>query len=68
MMQEQMTGSAMVPPDPKAAFKAEWEALEVCDHNWALKNVESDLLGSGKNSHPESNSSEAIYYQSKTES
>ncbi|KAK2704997.1 hypothetical protein QYM36_017147 [Artemia franciscana] len=44
-MQDQMTGSAMaVPPDPKAAFKAEWEGLEVCDHQWALKNVAQELM------------------------
>jgi hypothetical protein len=45
VMQDQMTGSAMaMPPDPKAAFKAEWEALEISEHNWALKTVDSDLL------------------------
>ncbi|CAG2172245.1 unnamed protein product [Oppiella nova] len=46
LMQDQMSGSAMaMPTDPKAAFKAEWEALEICDHNWALKNVENELTG-----------------------
>ncbi|KAI1299186.1 ER membrane protein complex subunit 3 [Halotydeus destructor] len=46
VMQDQMSGAAMaMPPDPKQAFKAEWEALEICDHNWALKTVESDLVG-----------------------
>ncbi|RWS21935.1 ER membrane protein complex subunit 3-like protein [Leptotrombidium deliense] len=41
-----MSGAAMaMPPDPKQAFKAEWEALQICEHQWALKNVESDLLG-----------------------
>jgi len=46
VMQEQMSGQAMaMPPDPKAAFKAEWEALEVSPHNWALKTVENDLIG-----------------------
>ena len=45
MMQEQMSGAAMaMPPDPKQAFKAEWEALEICEHNWALKTAEADLL------------------------
>lgn len=35
--QEQMSGAAMaVPPDTKQAFKAEWEALEIYDHKWAL--------------------------------
>merc|ERR1712210_446968 len=40
MMQEQMTMQA----DPKAAFKAEWEALEVTEHQWALKNAEQDMM------------------------
>lgn len=45
-IQDQMSGAAMaMPPDPKAAFKAEWEALEICDHQWALTNVESEMLG-----------------------
>ncbi|XP_013171966.1 PREDICTED: ER membrane protein complex subunit 3 [Papilio xuthus] len=45
VMQEQMSGAAMaMPPDPKAAFKAEWEALEITEHRWSLANVESDLL------------------------
>ena len=30
--------------DPKAAFKAEWEALEVTEHQWALKNAEQDMM------------------------
>lgn len=33
-----------MPPDPKAAFKAEWEALEITEHRWALATAESDLL------------------------
>ncbi|XP_053209799.1 ER membrane protein complex subunit 3-like [Panonychus citri] len=46
MMQDQMSGAAMaMPPDPKQAFKAEWEALEISDHQWALKNAENDLIG-----------------------
>jgi len=45
-MQEQMTLQAggMSNQDPKAAFKAEWEALEVTEHQWALKNVEQEML------------------------
>ena len=44
-MQDQMSGAAMaMPPDPKAAFKAEWEALEITEHRWALANVEADIL------------------------
>lgn len=45
-MQDQMSGAAMaMPQDPKAAFKAEWEALEICEHQWALANVENELMG-----------------------
>lgn len=32
-----------MPPDPKAAFKAEWEALEIADHQWALAWTEGEL-------------------------
>ncbi|CAG9584890.1 unnamed protein product [Danaus chrysippus] len=45
VMQDQMSGAAMaMPQDPKAAFKAEWEALEITEHRWVLANVENDLL------------------------
>merc|ERR1712227_134151 len=45
MMQEQMTsGGGGMQQDPKAAFKAEWEALEVTEHQWALKNAEQDMM------------------------
>lgn len=38
-------GAGPTPPiDPKMAFKAEWEALEICHHEWALANVECDVL------------------------
>ncbi|CAH2317007.1 ER membrane complex subunit 3-like [Pelobates cultripes] len=44
IMQDQMTGAALaVPPDPNKAFKAEWEAMEITEHHWALENVEEDL-------------------------
>lgn len=44
-MQDQMSGAAMaMPPDPKVAFKAEWEALEIVDHQWVLQDVESTIL------------------------
>ncbi|XP_022911316.1 ER membrane protein complex subunit 3 [Onthophagus taurus] len=44
-MQDQMSGAAMaMPPDPKVAFKAEWEALEIVDHQWALTDVENNLI------------------------
>ncbi|XP_028669164.1 ER membrane protein complex subunit 3-like [Erpetoichthys calabaricus] len=45
IMQDQMTGAAMaMPPDPNKAFKAEWEALEIVDHQWALENIEDELI------------------------
>uniref|UniRef100_A0A673NNP3 ER membrane protein complex subunit 3 n=1 Tax=Sinocyclocheilus rhinocerous TaxID=307959 RepID=A0A673NNP3_9TELE len=45
IMQEQMSGAAMaMPADTNKAFKAEWEALELTDHQWALENVEDDLM------------------------
>ena len=46
MMQDQMSGAAMsVGQDPTKAFKAEWEALQICDHQWALDGVENDVCG-----------------------
>ncbi|KAH8341230.1 ER membrane protein complex subunit 3 [Drosophila kikkawai] len=40
-----MTGAAMtMPQDPKAAFKAEWEALEITEYHNALKNIDTDML------------------------
>jgi len=46
VMQDQMSGAAVaMPPDPKQAFKAEWEALEITEHQWELANVENDLIG-----------------------
>lgn len=45
MMQEQMTMQAGgMPQDPKQAFKTEWEALEVTEHTWALRNAETEML------------------------
>ncbi|XP_039629892.1 TMCO1/EMC3 family protein [Polypterus senegalus] len=45
IMQDQMTGAVMaMPPDPNKAFKAEWEALEIVDHQWALENIEDELI------------------------
>uniref|UniRef100_A0ABK0LG26 ER membrane protein complex subunit 3 n=1 Tax=Rattus norvegicus TaxID=10116 RepID=A0ABK0LG26_RAT len=45
MMQEQMTGAAMaMPADTNKAFKTEWEALELTDHQWALDDVEEELM------------------------
>lgn len=46
-MQDQMTGPAgAMPTDPKAAFKAEWEALEITAYQNALQNVEADFVAS----------------------
>merc|ERR1711950_25688 len=46
-MQESMSMQATgMPQDSKAAFKAEWEALEVTEHNFALKNVELEMMKS----------------------
>ncbi len=45
VMQEQMAMQAGgMPQDPKAAFKAEWESLEVIEHQWALKNAEAEMM------------------------
>ncbi|KAF7490852.1 ER membrane protein complex subunit 3 [Sarcoptes scabiei] len=45
VMQDQMFGAAMsMPADSKQAFKAEWEALEICDHNWILNNIENEMM------------------------
>lgn len=44
-MQDQVSGAAMaMPPDPKVAFKAEWEALEIIDHQWLLQDVENEII------------------------
>lgn len=43
-MQDQMSGAAMaMPTDPKVPFRAEWEALEIVDHQWALADVDNSL-------------------------
>ena len=53
-MADQMSGAAMaMPPDPKAAFKAEWEALEVVHHQWALSNAEAEIIGISSHSKTE---------------
>lgn len=30
--------------DPGKAFEAEWESLEIAEHHWALKNIESECM------------------------
>ena len=42
-------GAASMPQDPKAAFKAEWEALEIAQHQFALANVDAELLRTAEN-------------------
>ena len=60
-MQDQMSGAAVaMPQDPKAAFKAEWEALEITAHQNALENVEKDILAIGSQNSAISNSVEDI--------
>merc|ERR1712180_556405 len=45
VMQEQMTMQAGgMPQDPKQAHRAEWEALEITEHNWALRNAEQEMI------------------------
>lgn len=43
-MSDHAAPAAQPPQDMQKAFKAEWEALEVVDHQWALTDVESRLL------------------------
>ncbi|ELK12545.1 Transmembrane protein 111 [Pteropus alecto] len=44
MMQEQLTRAAMdMPSDTNKAFKTEWEALELTDHQWAIDDIEEEL-------------------------
>lgn len=63
VLQDQVSGAAMsMPPDPKAAFKAEWEALEICEHTWALHGVDFELIGV----QDKGDTSENIYHQSRT--
>lgn len=47
-MQDQMSLNAagQMPQDPKAAFKNEWEALEITEYKNALQNACEDLLAS----------------------
>lgn len=45
LMQDQMSGAAMsMPMDPKVAFKAEWEALEISSHKWSLADLDNEVL------------------------
>ena len=50
-MQDQMSLNAagQMPQDPKAAFKNEWEALEITEYKNALQNACDDLLADSKN-------------------
>lgn len=63
LLQDQVSGAAMsMPPDPKAAFKSEWEALEICEHNWALNGIDLEVTGV----EGEADITENIYHQSKS--
>ncbi|KAI5693760.1 ER membrane protein complex subunit 3 [Diaphorina citri] len=43
--QDQMSGAAVqMPVDPKAAFKAEWEALEIYQHQSALEGLAAEMI------------------------
>ncbi|OQV17447.1 ER membrane protein complex subunit 3 [Hypsibius exemplaris] len=42
-MEDQVSVSG-APTDPRAAFKSEWEALELFEHQYALKGIEEALL------------------------
>ncbi|KAJ6655353.1 hypothetical protein lerEdw1_005545 [Lerista edwardsae] len=45
LQQDQFLGPAVpAPPDPNKAFKAEWEALELVSHHWALQDIEEQLM------------------------
>lgn len=44
MMPDPTMASPQQPPDMQKAFKAEWEALEVVHHKWALSGCESQLI------------------------
>lgn len=43
IMQDQMSATGM-PTDARAMFKAEWEALELHEYQYALKGVEEELM------------------------
>ncbi|XP_048346013.1 ER membrane protein complex subunit 3-like isoform X1 [Sphaerodactylus townsendi] len=46
LLQDHFLGPTVpAPPDPNKAFKAEWEALELVSHHWALQDVEEQLMG-----------------------
>lgn len=52
-MQDQMSGAAVaMPQDPKAAFKAEWEALQITEYQNALANIENELLAASNGAAP----------------
>ncbi|CAF1251743.1 unnamed protein product [Didymodactylos carnosus] len=45
IIQDQMNVAAMsMPQDPSKAFKAEKEGLLLCDHQWAYKTIEEDIM------------------------
>ncbi|KAL3275848.1 hypothetical protein HHI36_020589 [Cryptolaemus montrouzieri] len=49
-MQEQMSGAATnMPQDPRVPFKAEWEALEILEHQWSLTDIEHNFILNNSN-------------------
>ncbi len=44
LMQEQAMAPAQQPQDMQKVFNAEWESVEIVDHNWALQGCEKLLL------------------------
>ncbi|XP_053144995.1 ER membrane protein complex subunit 3-like isoform X2 [Hemicordylus capensis] len=45
LLQDQFLSPVVpAPPEPNKAFKAEWEALELVSHHWALQDVEEQLM------------------------
>lgn len=42
-----LNAAGQMPQDPKAAFKNEWEALEITEYKNALQNACEDLMATG---------------------
>lgn len=49
MAEQMQMSAASMAPDSRAAFKAEWEALQVASHSWALKHADSQLMMASTN-------------------
>lgn len=58
-----MSGAAVaMPQDPKAAFKAEWEALEITEYQNALTNIEAEMLMAASSGSSPLDASSAAYH------